>query len=216
MKKRFVESLILMSFLCVAGAGRTQADPIIYTFAGVGSGTLGTESFSDAAFTVTISADTANIVTSPILFGLSHVPASSATIFVNGLGTVPILTQLGVANSQNLETTGPADITLNVSSDSTLSPIFELPLGTKDYLLSESIGPVGGRTLMQPDSFTPFTTSDGDFAFSSLLIVTFQAALQPVPEPAPLALLCAGGVTLGSLARKKWRRAGRDANRPAV
>jgi hypothetical protein len=216
MKKRFVESLILMSFLCVAALERMQAEPIVYTFSGVGSGTLGAESFSDAAFAVTVSADTSNIVSSPLLFGLSHVPDSSATIFVNGLGTVPIITQLGVADSQNLETTGPAAITLDVSSDPDVSPIFEVHPGTKDYLLSEPIGPIGGQMFMQPVSFTPFATSDGDFAFSSLLSVTFQAALQPVPEPASLALLCAGGVTLRLLARKKWKRMGQVANRQAV
>ncbi len=206
---------MVMSFLCVAALERTQAEPILYTFSGIGSGTLGAESFSNAAFAVTVSADTGDIVTSPLLFGLSHVPASSATVFINGLGTVPIITQLGVADSQNLGMTGPAAITLNVS-DSGLSPIFEVHPGTKDYLLSEPIGPIGGRVFTQPDSFTPFAMSDGDFAFSSLLSVTFQAALQPVPEPASLALLCAGGVTLRLLARKKWRRVGRVANRHAA
>ena len=198
------KSLLLTLFLSVTGLERTQADPIIYTFSGVGSGTLGADSFTDVSYIITLFADTSDIVTSPLLFGDSSVSDLSATVFVSGLGTTMINSQMRVSDFQNLGTVGPATISLYNGDNASSAAILSVHPYSKDYFLSEPIGPIGGTLFNNPSSSASFTTSDGDFSFSLLLSVTFQAALQSVPEPSLLALVCTASFTLGFFTRKKW------------
>jgi hypothetical protein len=203
MKRHFAKALILTALFSLAGAGKALAYDIIYTFSGIGSGTLGTDSFSDSSYAITLYADTSDIVTSPLLFGDSYVPDVSATVFVNGLGTATITSQMRVRDLQNLEIVGPATISLYDSDNPAFAPILSVHPDTKDYILSEAIGPIGGTLLDNPGSGASFATSDGDFSFSSLTSVRFQATPQSVPESSMTALVCATSLALGLLTRKK-------------
>lgn len=201
MKRLFAKALILTVFFSLTGYEKTPAQGIIYMFSGVGSGTLGAGSFHDAAYDITLFADTSDIVTSPLLFGDSYVPDLSATVFVNGLGTSTINSQMRVRDFENLGMTGPATISLYNGDNASYAAILAVHPGSKNYSLSEPIGPIGG-TLFD-SSGASFTTSAGDFSFSSLSSVTFQATLQSAPEPSLPALVCIGGFTFGFLTRKK-------------
>jgi hypothetical protein len=203
MKRHYAKALMLTVLLSLAGAGKTLAYDIIYTFSGVGSGTLGANSFSDASYAITLYADRSDIVTSPLLFGDSYVPDLSATVFVNGLGTAAITSQMRVRDFQNLGMVGPATISLYNSDNPAFAAILAVHPDTKDYILSEAIGPIGGTLLDNPGSGASFATSDGVFSFSSLVSVKFQAAPQSVPESSMTALACAASLTLGILTRKK-------------
>jgi hypothetical protein len=203
MKTIIAMALIVTLFLVLAGVETSQAVPITYIFSGVGSGSLGTGTFSDVSYVITLFADTKNIVTTPLLFGESHVPDSSATLFVNGLGTATISSQLEVNDFENLGTEGAATISLIVRTGSSSAPILGVHPFSKNYYLGEPIGPVGGPGVNYQDSGVSISTSDGDFTFSSLSSVRFQATLQPVPEPSWLALVCTAGLTLGLFTRNR-------------
>jgi hypothetical protein len=203
MKRHFVNALVLAAFFSLTGNEQALASEIFYTFSGIGSGTLGTDSFSDSSYAITLYADTSDIVTSGLLFGDSYVPDVSATVFVNGLGTATITSQMRVRDLQNLETVGPATISLYNSDNPAFAPILSVHPDTKDYILSEAIGPIGGALLNNQATDASFATSDGDFSFSSLTSVRFQAAPQAVPESSMTALVCATSLALGLLTRKK-------------
>ena len=208
MKRFFVKALMLTVFFSLTGYEQTLAEGIIYTFSGVGSGTLGADSFHDASYDITLFADTSDIVTSPLLFGVSYVPDLSATVFVNGLGTSVINSQMRVRDFQNLGMVGPATISLYNSDNPSFGAILAVHPVSKNYFLSEPIGPIGviGVTSVN-SSDASFATSGGDFSFSSLSSVTFQATLQSAPEPSVLALVCIAGFTFGFLTRKKGKLA---------
>jgi hypothetical protein len=203
MKRQYVKALMLTVFFSLTGAGKTLAYDIIYTFSGVGSGTMGADSFSAASYVVTLYADTSDIVTSPLLFGESYVPDLSATVFVNGLGAATITSQMRVDDFQNLEIVGPATISLYNSDDTSSAAILAVHPGSKDYFLSEAVGPIGGTLLNNQSSGDSFATSNGDFSFSSLVSVRFQAVPQSVPESSMTTPVCAISLALGLLTRKK-------------
>lgn len=203
MKRHFVNALILAALFSLAGGEKTLASEIIYTFSGVGSGTLGADSFTDASYEITLYADTSKIVVTPLLFGESFVPDLSATVFVNGLGTATITSQMVVYDFNDLGMVGPATIGLYNGDDDPAARVLAVHPGSKDYFLSEAIGPIGGALLDNPGSGASFATSDGNFSFSSLVSVRFQAAPQAVPESSMTALVCATSLALGLLTRKK-------------
>jgi hypothetical protein len=203
MKRHFAKALMLTAFFSLTGAEKTLAADIIYTFSGAGSGTLGTDSFSDASYTITLYADTSDIFTTPLLFGDSYVPDLSATVFVNGLGTATITSQMRVRDLQDLGMVGPATISLYNSDNPAFAAILAVHTDSKDYILSEPIGPIGGTLLDNQSSGASFDTSAGDFSFNSLVSVRFQATPQSVPEPSMTTLVCATILALGLLTRKK-------------
>jgi hypothetical protein len=203
MKRHFVKALMLTAILSLTGAEKTLADEIIYTFSGVGTGTLGVDSFRDTSYVITLDADTSDIVTSPLLFGDSYVPDLSATVFVNGLGTATITSQMRVRDFQNLGMVDPATISLYNSDNPSFAAILAVHPGSKDYILSEAIGPIGGTVLNNQATDASFVTSDGDFSFNSLVSVKFQATPQSVPEPSMTTLVCATSLALGLLTWKK-------------
>jgi hypothetical protein len=203
MKRHVAKALMLTAFFSLTGAEKTLAYDIIYTFSGVGSGTLGVDSFSDASYAITLYADTSAIFTTPLLFGDSYVPDLSATVFVNGLGAATITSQMRVRDLQDLGMVGPATISLYNSENPAFAPILSVHPDTKVYILSEAIGPIGGTVLNYRITDASFATSDGDFSFSSLVSVRFQAVPQSVPESSMTTLVCAVSLALGFLTRKK-------------
>jgi hypothetical protein len=90
---------LLMTFACVQG----QAATIIYS--GIGdsiSGSLGGVVFSNAAYTITLPSDTANIVDGQALFGLSFPiyyiegVTGIGSIEIAGVGTATFTNALGL------------------------------------------------------------------------------------------------------------------------
>jgi hypothetical protein len=98
---------------------------------------------------------------------------------------------------------GPATISLYNSENPAFAPILSVHPDTKVYILSEAIGPIGGTVLNYRITDASFATSDGDFSFSSLVSVRFQAVPQSVPESSMTTLVCAVSLALGFLTRKK-------------
>src|SRR5262249_46820073 len=82
MKKTIIA---IVAALWGGGVGSAWARPITYTFTGTGSGSLGANSFTAAAFTITALADTSQVVVRNPFF--TYVPTSSATIDVSGIGS---------------------------------------------------------------------------------------------------------------------------------
>jgi len=174
---------------------------INYTFSGTGSGSLGGQSFTSSAFVITATADSANVHIGPGLGGniFAQVADVSASIYVSGVGTADFSAPSnednnqtgGIANFAVYPKTGGATGLLIISS-----PVF------RTYDLKSNVGPVSAT--LGVFSTDVFATSVGDFSLTSVAsAVTYQAALQSAPEPAPLGLL---GVGLATFNVCLWQR----------
>ena len=133
--------LALVAIIVFCGYGAAQAAPIIYTISSVGSGSLGSNSFNDASFTITATADTSQI--SLLSAGVFIVPDLSATISISGLGTATFTSATNFSN-ENTEAVGINSGPGALDILDVLNPVFET------YNLSTSIGPVSGGTGGNP------------------------------------------------------------------
>ncbi len=178
-----------------------KAEPITYTLTAVGSGTLGSASFSNETFTITSTANTANITESagPFNTSIYMVPGITSTVSVAGLGiatfTVP---------TEDLSTTGlPGSFAFTAeppnSDDFYANLLGVATSGLSGYNLSTSIGPLTGSP--QNDSGTDFGTTVGNFDLTSVTSDTFQARL--VPEPGSFTFLGLGALFLGCKREKR-------------
>ena len=86
--KKLCESLGLLAVVAAVlfGAVRTEAATITYTKSGIGSGTRGSTSFTDALITVTGSGDTNNVTDGLPFFNGYTNGANPLTLTVYGLG----------------------------------------------------------------------------------------------------------------------------------
>jgi hypothetical protein len=76
--------------------------------------------------------------------------------------------------------------------------------GTSDYVMvsrDNDGSPLWATSDAQGDLWLLFGTDSGFEGTTSLYYTRFQATLTPIPEPAPLALLAAGGLCLAALGR---------------
>jgi len=160
----------------------SNAAPIIYSFFGVGSGTLGTDQFDNEAFVITILTNTDSIVTNanmypvPVLQNLCS--QATATIAIAGLPSSIIgfgLTITALNNPQaNLY-----QVSVGLAPDALVGVTAP---ALKGYGLDKSIGPVFGSGAF---SQKPYPTTAGNLLFSSFSSTAFLAALA-VPGPTPL------------------------------
>ncbi len=176
-------------------ANSASASPIMFTHTGSGSGSLGGVPFSNAAFVITATGDTANRVPSGNAYIIVH---DTASISIDGVGTVSFVTSTSTAVNHGFQEAvfgnlgaGLALITGPVHSS----------LASWDML--SSIGPINGSVNLLQWNFSPVITTGGDLLFNNSSVAgSFQAVV--VPAPAPLGAIV--GVAL--LGRRRRARVG--------
>jgi hypothetical protein len=167
-----------------------QASPITYVYDGFGTGTLGGSPFTDAAFTITASADTDNITVWSHASGGPQYTHLSTLIDIAGLGSFSITapSHSWISGSDN----GWGGLGENLSSNWIT---LEEP-ALFGYGLDTLFGPVLENSPLHVDQFNDVATTGGTLGFSSISSVTFAA----IPEPATLSLLALG--TLAAIRRR--------------
>jgi hypothetical protein len=191
----------LAAVACLWGCGLTstgRAGPITYTQTFTASGTLGTQSFTDAMVTITGTGDTANIVAS----GANYFNSVTATVTIAGIGTANITDSMFAECRVGFKESGFTDESIFPGDGIyTANSLF-----SSDQLANVIDPPVSGNTVNQPsilnhgigtDQGTLTFTSDGT---TSTFGSTFSTA---APEPASLTLVGMGAVGLFGYG---WRR----------
>lgn len=202
-----------LALLILLGSQSASADPITYTFQGTASGTLGSTSFTNSPFTITVTANTNSIseftmTCTPSPCTVLDVPAMTATITVDGL-TTSITSPIGVFDNQTVDVFGLSRISGSGSGGIGMDLLDLTNAMFASYNLSSPLGTVGP---FNPGTLTEFscssgcvTTGLGDLSFTSASGVTFT---DPISTPEPSGLLLLGTGLLAVLGIFRSTRAG--------
>ncbi len=184
--------------LATFGGGRAESAFVTYTETVVGSGTLGSSSFSNVLVTFTQTADTNNVISG----FFTSVADLTSTVNVAGIGTASFTgttftaVQPGIGLGLGLGTAGVGGPIILA----TINPALF------SYGLRSSIGPVTGTANV--NAAMSFLTTLGTLRFTSTAATaTFQANV--VPEPSSLALCGVSGLLGLGYLKARRRMAGR-------
>ena len=189
-----------------AAPHRAQAAPITYTFTGTGSGSLGSTSFTNANFVVSLVADTANIDTTTFGPSTPSVLVTSSMISITGLSPATITEQLRVFNNKSSQIAGFTATSGFDRYDVSSSAL-------SNYNLDTNFGPITGD-LLGSDLIDLATNSGTLNLTASNPTSTFQAVTNAAaaPEPGTLPLVGMGIVSgLGVVRGVRRRKAGKTA-----
>lgn len=194
---KLIKNALCSLVIALGIAAQVNATPIDFSFWGNATGSLGGQSFSNAAFSVTSLADTDNVHHN-YKPEVDYVFASHTSISIFGFGladfTIPI-TNLVNRNNGLFIIADPVQnrLIMSVANPEAFT-----------YDLTTSIGPVAGSSLLNPIVF--FGTSLGGLNFTGIFDVHYQAVLSPandVPEPGIWMLLLTGLGLIGFFARRR-------------
>ena len=203
-----------MAFFAVAfglasgTASSGRADIIMYTESFQATGTLGGESFTDQAVTLTAFGDTSTLFSTPVI---AEVNAVSSTVSIDGLATASFIDSLaifvvyefgGIFGFTDPNATTSGDI-LDVQATAFLT-----------YDLTSPTGPIAGTFADYFSLNNPSGTSAGDLVFTSVadsVIVTAAA----VPEPSSIVPSALGFLGILCCARRLRSSGGRAQSRLA-
>ena len=158
--------------------GNAEAVPITYTEQVVGTGSLGSSTFTNALVTITFTGDTENVFT-PV-FGVLANSVGTAAVTVPGLGLATFIDRVAVFDTPTNNGAGIADFTTN----SDVLDIVNTAFATYD--LRTGIGPLSGTSMIFP-ARTCDTTQGAFHLTTAGASAIFGASI--VPEPNSLALI---------------------------
>jgi len=187
-----------LALLIVPGLG--YANSIIVTESAIGSGSLGSNSFSNSLLTLTATGDTSNVVN---VGGLYVLPGITVAIDVATLGTTANLTDKAQVfdNQPGPIYAGIIDTTVLTGGLPTII-LDTFNSAFSSYALTTSIGPIQGTS--GGVSGVSFNTNQGSFVLSSLSNnPTFTASVASAPEHATPVLLGLGMMALAALKRRR-------------
>lgn len=173
---------------CLA-AQPAAAVPITYSIAGLGSGHLGSQAFSDAAFVFTGLGDTDTLV--PIGGGVWVNPLLSLQVKVSGHGSAQGLHAVDFFVNGSSASLGFLDEFVGDLID-VLGP------GIADFDGVSALGPVA----VDLDYLAPFSTTAGEFLLDRGSSLIFTAQLGPASVPAP----ASSWLAIGALLALAWVR----------
>jgi hypothetical protein len=190
-------------------AGLIQAGPIVYTYTGSGSGTLGATGFTNAAFTVTLTSDTSQVMPQSQLSGEVGIIPIAAQIAIAGLGTSTFTGTTFLIEYQISSNTYALDFGEgNAGLFTPPGNIIELhSTSLYQYDMVSNLTVTGTNTFLS--AFVNTNTSGGALSFSSMTPVTFQATLgqgSATPEPGTVFTALFGLAGIGLAGRFRARR----------
>lgn len=203
--KGFFGAALLAS---AAVASPVSAKVAIYTLTGTASGSVGTNNFSNAAFTLKSVADTSNPQQcfSPFgpVPGCTFFRNTSASIFVSGLGKYTVSSNTVSFLNATAQLFGVQYANGRVGGAGLVN--FRPASGFNGWTLDEALPLTSGSTLALPPVLSPPLTDDGPLSFTfSSSPGTFQVSVGGVPEPATWALLTLGFGVIGAAMRRRDR-----------
>lgn len=170
-----------------------NAAPIVYSFEGTGSGSVGSTPLSNTPFRIRVSSDTTNVSTTHPY--TSVVAPPGAEIEINGVGTGVFQLNVSVNRSSTVITFGDHDLNLLLiglfAGTSVVPPFYDL---TTDF------GPVTDTAPTTEGQFVNIPLDIGPLTFSSLGPVSFQSSI--VPEPSTALLVMTGLVGMAVRQRR--------------
>lgn len=192
--KRAIWLMAALAML-LGGVGQLQAEPITYTDSAIATGTLGSNSFTNALVTITFTGNTANVTGGGGFFTNT---VGTVTVTVAGIGTATFTDSMDAFVNQTYSppAAGISDLTQAGSVLDTLNAIFA------SYNLSTSIGPITGDSFIRPD--LTFGTTSGGLNLRSAGNSTFTASIAAVPEPTSVVVF--GMATFAGAVYCGWRR----------
>jgi hypothetical protein len=212
----FMPALVLGVAGVISGTVPSLADPITYTMEFIGTGTLGSSSFTQAMITLEMDNVTGNIMFDPIamLFEIN----GTATVSVSGVngGAAATFDDTMQVFTDSSSLVGIFDGSVN--SPFGLDIVDEFSGAFVGYDLT-AITPTTGTAQLgggAPPDFPGFGTNDGDFLLTGLgngttATATFAATVAAVPAP-PIGrglsvAVAAWGILLGTknLLRRRSR-----------
>jgi len=198
--------LFAAAVLCAGTAA--QAVPIVYSFAGIASGTLtpvggAAQAFSGSQVVFTLSGDTDNVSFSPNYISAPISPGY-VVFSIAGLGNGWMQFGPGL----NVAYVPPAHRAVFYTQSDLLRINGLDGAGLAGYALSSDIGPVVPGPGGSADIFMNLMdTNRGVLTINSFTQASFQSTLA-VPEPATALSLLAGLACLSATARRSARRGG--------
>ena len=152
MKQILLRLAVSAALFCGLGS---QAEGITYTFDATGSGTLGGVAFTNAAFTITVTADTMAIVNCG--GGVFSVDSATADIAISGFATASILTPTRLFDNNSVSVLGLSQASclggdyLDISNSA---------FGT--YNLATALGPIFDPNPFAVGQFHDVSTTGGN------------------------------------------------------
>jgi len=192
--KYFVRNVMLLVALCISFASIATASPILYTVSGVGSGTLGVNSFTNSLVTISATGDTS---LAPSSGSFQAYTLSPVNLTVAGVGSTTFSISVDLFVNQGLAFVGFRDSVGTSSILDSGNPVFSA------YNLNQALAPTVGSQFIRPD--LSFATGLGNLNIQSMGDVTYSAVVSDgaVPEPSTGMTLLVGCIGIACVTRRK-------------